>query len=147
MVAPRAHTHPAKLVAAFLTRSHRASADRGERLVRAPRGTLHVIWLQPPFFSMVAWHLGHSLVFALIQLAVSLSSAHFFNHRLASAHVVGIWSLSAQLRRPARPLGSACEHTDRKKQRHAWTALPVPAARTQSKTRCRTRTAPSGQCG
>jgi hypothetical protein len=40
------------------------------------------MWLHPPFFSIVTLHLGHSLVFEEIQLAVSLSSAHFFFHPL-----------------------------------------------------------------
>jgi hypothetical protein len=40
----------------------------------------HVMWLHPPFFSIVEPHLGHSFVLADIQLAVSESSSHFFNH-------------------------------------------------------------------
>ena len=48
-----------------------------------------VMWLQPPFFSMVELHLGHSLVLAEIQLAVSESSAHFFSHFLTSSHGAG----------------------------------------------------------
>jgi hypothetical protein len=38
------------------------------------------MWLQPPFFSIVEPHLGHSFVFAEIQFAVSESSSHFFSH-------------------------------------------------------------------
>ena len=63
----------------------------------ASSSTLQVMWLHPPFFSMVAWHLGHSLVLAEIQLAVSESSAHFFSHRFASVHVAGMWSLRPHL--------------------------------------------------
>ena len=36
---------------------------------------VQVMWLQPPFFSIVARHFGHSLVLAAIQFDVSLSSA------------------------------------------------------------------------
>src|SRR5690606_10320108 len=51
--------------------------------------------LQPPFFSMVLLHLGHSLVLAEIQLAVSESSAHFLSHFLTNSHGAGWWSLRA----------------------------------------------------
>jgi hypothetical protein len=51
-------------------------------------------YLQPPFFSIVLWHCGHSLVLDLIQLAVSLSSRHFLSHILATAQIRGRWSLS-----------------------------------------------------
>jgi len=37
---------------------------------------LHVMWLQPPFFSMVLLHCGQSWVLTASQFAVSLSSAH-----------------------------------------------------------------------
>jgi hypothetical protein len=50
---------------------------------------LHVMWLHPPFFSMVELHLGHSLVFAEIQFAVSESSAHFLNHFFTNSHGAG----------------------------------------------------------
>ena len=36
--------------------------------------------------------LGHSFVFALIQLAVSLSSSHFFTQRFVTPHKAGLWS-------------------------------------------------------
>lgn len=49
----------------------------------------HVMWLHPPFFSMVEWHLGHSLVWADIQFAVSESSSHFFCHFLTSGQIAG----------------------------------------------------------
>jgi hypothetical protein len=49
----------------------------------------HVMWLQPPFFSIVELHLGHSFVLADIQFAVSLSSSHFFNHFFTSAQGQG----------------------------------------------------------
>ena len=55
---------------------------------------LHVMWLHPPFFSIVLWHLLHSFVFVLIQFAVSLSSRHFCNHSFDTAHTNGRWSLS-----------------------------------------------------
>lgn len=71
-----------------------------------------IMWLQPPFFSIVAWHFGHSykqhektcktththtLVFTWIQLDVSLSSSHFIFHNLRYSQVMGscisIWHL------------------------------------------------------
>ena len=48
-----------------------------------------VMWLQPPFFSIVLLHLGHSLVLAEIQLAVSESSAHFLSHLFTSSQGAG----------------------------------------------------------
>jgi hypothetical protein len=48
-----------------------------------------VMWLHPPFFSIVEWHFGHSLVCADIQFAVSESSSHFFCHFLTSGHIAG----------------------------------------------------------
>jgi hypothetical protein len=53
------------------------------------RHFLHVMWLQPPFFSMVELHLGHSFVFADIQLAVSESSSHFLSHLFTNEHGAG----------------------------------------------------------
>lgn len=47
------------------------------------------IWLQPPSFSIVTLHFGHSLVLAAIQLDVSESSSHFFIHFLSSRHWTG----------------------------------------------------------
>lgn len=38
------------------------------------------IWLQPPFFSILTWHFGHSFVLAATQFAVSESSLHFLIH-------------------------------------------------------------------
>lgn len=55
---------------------------------------LHVIWLHPPFFSIVDKHLLHSFVLLLIQFAVSLSSWHFFIHNRATEHTTGRWSPS-----------------------------------------------------
>jgi hypothetical protein len=52
------------------------------------------MWLQPPFFSIVEWHLGHSFVLAEIQLAVSESSSHFFNHIFTSVQGAGWWSFN-----------------------------------------------------
>ena len=50
---------------------------------------LHVMWLHPPFFSIVLWHLLHSFVLLLIQFAVSLSSSHFFSHIFATLQITG----------------------------------------------------------
>lgn len=55
---------------------------------------LHVMWLHPPFFSIVLWHLLHSFVLLLIQFAVSLSSLHFCSHIFATAQMIGRWSAS-----------------------------------------------------
>ena len=55
---------------------------------------LHVMWLHPPFFSIVLWHLLHSFVLLLIQFAVSLSSLHFCSHIFATAQMTGRWSVS-----------------------------------------------------
>ncbi|KAJ8975508.1 hypothetical protein NQ317_010623 [Molorchus minor] len=57
---------------------------------------LHTMWLQPPSFSMVALHLGHSFVLAAIQLDVSESSSHFFCHFLSRAHLTGSCQFSPQ---------------------------------------------------
>lgn len=40
-------------------------------------------------------HFGHSFVFALIQLAVSESSAHFFIQSFTIAQMHGWWSVSS----------------------------------------------------
>lgn len=57
---------------------------------------LEPLTLHPPFFSMVEWHLVHSLVLAEIQLAVSLSSSHFCNQSLTMGHIHGWWSANEQ---------------------------------------------------
>jgi len=62
-----------------------------------------VIWLHPPFFSMVEAHLEHSLVFALIQFAVSESSLHFLSHFLTSGQRQGWWSWRVQPKQKAWP--------------------------------------------
>jgi hypothetical protein len=67
------------------------------------RHFLQVIWLQPPFFSMVELHFGHSFVFADIQLAVSESSSHFFIHFFTNAQGAGWWSSWVQPKQKARP--------------------------------------------
>ena len=59
---------------------------------------LQIMWLQPPSFSMVAPHLGHSLVLAEIQLLVSLSSSHFLIHFLIRWHRTGSCQFSLQLK-------------------------------------------------
>lgn len=51
-------------------------------------GTL-TIWLQPPSFSIVTLHFGHSFVFAAIQLDVSESSSHFLIHFFKKRHSTG----------------------------------------------------------
>lgn len=50
---------------------------------------LFTIWLQPPSFSIVTLHLGHSLVLAAIQFDVSESSSHFLIHFLRYLHKTG----------------------------------------------------------
>lgn len=50
---------------------------------------LHVMWLQPPFFSIVELHLAHSLVLAINQFDVSESSAHFFSQSLTYLQISG----------------------------------------------------------
>jgi hypothetical protein len=47
--------------------------------------------LQPPFFSIVEWHLSHSFVFAEIQFDVSESSEHFLSQTLATLQTTGRW--------------------------------------------------------
>mmetsp|Transcript_20762 Transcript_20762/g.31709 ORF Transcript_20762/g.31709 Transcript_20762/m.31709 type:complete len:88 (-) Transcript_20762:795-1058(-) len=53
------------------------------------RHCLHVMWLQPWFFSMREEHFGQALVFANIQLAVSDSSLHFSFQRINSLQEIG----------------------------------------------------------
>lgn len=50
---------------------------------------LHTMWLQPPSFSMVTLHFGHSFVFAAIQFDVSESSSHFLIHFFKNLHKTG----------------------------------------------------------
>merc|ERR1719348_1159297 len=75
---------------------------------------LHFMLLQPPFFSMVAPHFGHSFVFVDNQLLVSLSSSHFFSHFLIKMHFTGSCQFSAQPKQKECPqshvtkFGSAC---------------------------------------
>ena len=58
---------------------------------------LHVMWLQPPFFSMEVLHLGQHLVLDTSQLYVSESSLHLTSHRFRSSHDEGRWSSRLQL--------------------------------------------------
>lgn len=58
----------------------------------------HTMWLQPPSFSIVTWHLGHSFVLAAIQLEVSLSSSHFLIHFFNHLHLTGSCQFSPQLK-------------------------------------------------
>ena len=50
--------------------------------------------LQPPSFSIVLWHLLHSFVLLLIQLAVSESSRHFCVQSFETLQINGRWSSS-----------------------------------------------------
>ena len=58
------------------------------------RQAINIAHLQPPFFSIVDWHLVHSFVFACSQFAVSESSMHFFSHTLTTLHRTGLWLLA-----------------------------------------------------
>ena len=75
---------------------------------------LQIMWLHPPSFSMVAPHFGHSLVFAEIQLLVSLSSSHFLIHFLMRWHLTGSCQFSLQAKQKEWPhahftgFGSTC---------------------------------------
>ena len=91
-------THPLALLARHvLSRSRDVSLSRRAARARSKR-TLH-----PPFFSIVEWHFVHSLVFALIQLLVSESSAHFLSQRFAIGQQHGRWSASWQPKQNALP--------------------------------------------
>jgi hypothetical protein len=93
VLGPWAHTHPTEFVLALLA-CHMA-VQREKAFNEAERKKKRTTtYLQPPFFSIVLWHCGHSFVLLLIQFAVSLSSRHFFNHIFATAHIIGLWSLS-----------------------------------------------------
>lgn len=70
--------------------------DDDEKRMRETRGRT----LQPPFFSIVEWHLLHSLVFAEIQLLVSESSLHFLTHRRTIGQQHGRWSPSSRTWHP-----------------------------------------------
>mmetsp|Transcript_26066 Transcript_26066/g.68396 ORF Transcript_26066/g.68396 Transcript_26066/m.68396 type:complete len:201 (+) Transcript_26066:1025-1627(+) len=61
------------------------------------------MWLQPPFFSIVLRHLGHSFVFAAIQFVVSESSSFFLRHRLYSSHRTGEWGISLHAKQNSWP--------------------------------------------
>ena len=47
------------------------------------------VQLQPPFFSIGVWHLGHFFVLALMYLAVSLSLLFFSSHACSCAQLSG----------------------------------------------------------
>ena len=64
---------------------------------------LQIIWLQPPSFSMVALQVGHSLVFADIQLDVSESSSHFLIHFLIRWQRTGSCQFSEQAKQNLCP--------------------------------------------
>jgi hypothetical protein len=61
------------------------------------------MWLHPWFFSMRVLHLGQHLVFAKIQLAVSLSFLHLSCHRPSSAQEQGACGSSPHLRQKSVP--------------------------------------------
>lgn len=63
---------------------------------------LQTMWLQPPLFSIVLWHLGHSLVLADIQLDVSESSAFFLSHRLSISQRTGACGIWLQLKHQSK---------------------------------------------
>lgn len=64
---------------------------------------LHTIWLQPPSFSIVTLHFGHSFVFAAIQFDVSESSSHFLSHFLSNRHCTGSCQFSPQSKQNVCP--------------------------------------------
>lgn len=51
-----------------------------------PDRRVHVMWLQPWFFSIGLWHLGHGFVFAKIHVTFSDSLEFFKFHFAADAH-------------------------------------------------------------
>ena len=106
---PRSKAHPAELV---LQRLSSKSSSHARTLQAPVRQTM---WLQPPFFSIVAWHLGHSFVLAWIQFAVC----------------------SVRERRPARA------HTPPRCRRHTSSAR-LPASRTCQGSQCHQCTAGEG---
>jgi hypothetical protein len=73
----------------------RRSRSAGRPAAQSKEGAGRGTHLQPPFFSMVLWHLVHSLVLALIQLDVSESSAHFCRQSLAILQTTGRWSVGS----------------------------------------------------
>jgi hypothetical protein len=60
--------------------------------------SLQVMWLQPWFFSMRVLQLGHFLVLARIQLAVSDSDTHFASHSLSCKQLMGLCASSPHLK-------------------------------------------------
>lgn len=64
---------------------------------------LHTMWLQPPSFSIVTLHLGHSLVLAAIQLDVSESSSHFLIHFFSQQHLTGSCQFSPHAKQKTCP--------------------------------------------
>lgn len=88
MFRPRTETYPTELIENTIEKFNVIV----ERVLTSYEHFLQVIWLQPPFFSIVASHLMHSFVCAEIQLAVSESSAHFFNQSFTKGQIQGWWS-------------------------------------------------------
>lgn len=72
--------------------------------------------------------LGHSFVLALIQLAVSLSSSHFFTHNLVTPHKAGLWSpLKLQPKQLAWPhLHTTIGISDSRSEPLTWHSMTFP---------------------
>ena len=64
---------------------------------------LHLMWLQPWFFSMRAWHCGHFLVLTSIQLAVSLSLPHLISQASSWSHATGACASLLQRKQKLMP--------------------------------------------
>ena len=64
---------------------------------------LQIMWLQPPSFSIVAPHVGHSLVLADIQFEVSESSSHFLIHFFIKWQRTGSCQFSEQAKQKVWP--------------------------------------------
>src|SRR6266516_1229996 len=61
MLRPWSHTHPAKFILTFPTTLQISGTDF---LQDTKTDTYQVMWLHPPFFSIVDAHFGHSFVLA-----------------------------------------------------------------------------------
>ena len=61
------------------------------------------MWLQPWFFSILAWHWGHFLVLTRIQLAVSLSLPHFSSQASSLSHATGACASLLQRKQKLMP--------------------------------------------
>jgi hypothetical protein len=52
--------------------------------------TWHVMWLQPPFFSMCALHLGHALVLAWTKKSNEMKNGLFFSSQTLKCKAIAI---------------------------------------------------------